>query len=74
MTDPIIELLRARPGDADQIGAVFPADEKAARIAAILAHADPPPRRRPNSAERGRERIVAGTDLCSPRRWSPRRS
>ncbi|MGO9955431.1 MAG: hypothetical protein ACLP50_05535 [Solirubrobacteraceae bacterium] len=42
MTDPIIKLLRElRPTDADQIDAIFPADEQAARLAAILAQAPP---------------------------------
>lgn len=40
MTDPMIELLRElRPSDADDIDAIFPADEKPARLAAILATA-----------------------------------
>jgi hypothetical protein len=41
MTDPLIELLRElRPSDADHIDAIFPADKKAAQLAAILATAN----------------------------------
>lgn len=40
MTDSMSELLRElRPSDADDIDAIFPADEKSARLAAILASA-----------------------------------
>jgi hypothetical protein len=40
MTDPIIELLRElRPSDAHDIDAIFPAEEKAARLAAMLVTA-----------------------------------
>ena len=64
MTDPMIELLRElRPSDADDIEAIFPADEKQARLAAILATAkanevshrwDPESLEAPAQLERGR--------------------
>jgi hypothetical protein len=55
MTDPIIELLRElRPSDADQIDAIFPAGEKGARLAGILATSNA------NAATHGSDPISLG--------------